>query len=392
MIGKKSTRAAEYAFASDVVKSPEFAILPAATRKAIQAHRSGLWGEKDTAHILDREFGAPDNDRHVVVHNLRLADGLGGFAQFDHILLSRFSRTAAIFESKNYAGRISKNNEDEWQVWYNGQRFPTDIPNPVAQVRRQRAVLEAWFRAKGHTKAFEKVGVFVVIPSDGSINRKAITGDVPLYKSDNVVAAWTEFGGSTPLSRLFSSGISGQHMLGIARQLIADHQPEEDIYIRLGIDPGSADPGPTVTPAQDTPAVATVPAQAPETQPVPLIMADTLPEPPPQIDEPSGTELETASIDSAPSDTPEPETRVHRKAKAGASVEVCAGIFERTLPDGRIAFRAAKDDELGKEALTSLCKGKAIWNPMFANWVCVPEFASEIRARLPNAIKVGRLP
>lgn len=385
MIAKKSTRAAEYAFASEVMKSPEFAILPAATRKAIQTHRSGLFGEKDTAHILDREFGARDNDRHVVIHDLRLPDGLGGFAQFDHILLSRVSRTAAIFESKNYAGRISRNSEDEWHVWYNGQRLPTDIPNPVAQVRRQRAVLEAWFKARGHTKAFEKIGVFVVIPPDGSLNRKTIPGDVPIYKSDNVVAAWMGFGGSTPLSRLFSSGISGQHMLGIARQLVADHQPEDDIYIRLGIDPGSPDPEPTGAPARDTPAVETIPEQEPVTQYAPSIMPDTMSAPPPQIEEQGEAEQETASMEEPSGDTPEPQIRVRRKA--GAAVEVCAGIFERTLPDGRIAFRAAKDDDIGREALSSLCKGRAMWNPLYSNWICEMEVADDVRASLPAAIQ-----
>ena len=131
MICRKSTRAADYAVASEVVRSDEFAALPAASQAAIRAHRSGMWGEKDTAFILDREFGGADNDRHAVIHNLRLPDGNGGFAQFDHILLSRFSRTAAIFESKNYAGKISKNAQDEWHVWYEGQRRPVDIPNPV---------------------------------------------------------------------------------------------------------------------------------------------------------------------------------------------------------------------------------------------------------------------
>ena len=65
-------------------------------------------GERETAYMLDHQFG-PDNDRNLLIHDLRLPDGQGGFAQFDHILLSRASRTASIFESKNYSGRISKN-------------------------------------------------------------------------------------------------------------------------------------------------------------------------------------------------------------------------------------------------------------------------------------------
>jgi hypothetical protein len=69
----------------------------------------------------------------------------------------------------------------------------------------------------------------------------------------------------------------------------------------------------------------------------------------------------------------------------------CVGIVERTLPDGRIAFRAARDDEIGREVLSALCKGKAIWNPRFSNWICVPDVADVIRAALPDAIRVGHV-
>ena len=101
---------------------------------------------------------APD---HALIHDLRIPDGIGGYAQFDHIVLSRLSRTAAIFEVKNYGGRLSRNTHDEWMVWYEGRRRPVSIANPLAQVRRQREVLSEWLRANQHDKAFEQIGVFV---------------------------------------------------------------------------------------------------------------------------------------------------------------------------------------------------------------------------------------
>lgn len=356
------------------MRDPDFKALPDRVRSALKNHARGLRGEKETAFMLDREFG-PGNDRHVLIHDLRIPDGQGGFAQFDHVLLSRFSRTAAIFESKNYAGTISKNAHGEWMVWYRGQHRPQNIPNPVAQVRRQRDVLAAWLKRKGHSKAFERIGVFVSVPATNNVDRSKVGDEEPIYKCDNLVAEWMPFGGTSTLSRLFSTGVSGPQMLAIADQLIADHVEEQDIYVRLGIHPGPDG------------SLAEPDASEAET-----------PDPEPIVDEPTETAVEPVITASEPA-SPAAEAAIAEKApplpgprKAGAQIEVCAGIRERTLPDGRIAFRAAKDDHIGREALTALCKGRAVWNPMFANWVCLPEIATEIRAGLPSAVQLAQLP
>lgn len=185
MIRKKSTRAAEIAFADEVMASDEFAALPERVRSTVRNHRQGMRGERETAYMLDHQFG-PDNDRNLLIHDLRLPDGQGGFAQFDHILLSRASRTASIFESKNYSGRISKNEHGEWMVWYRSQRQPQNIPNPVEQAKRQRKVLQAWLKRKGHDRAFAEVGVFVSVPPTAMIDRSKIGSDEPIYKCDNL--------------------------------------------------------------------------------------------------------------------------------------------------------------------------------------------------------------
>jgi hypothetical protein len=373
MIRKRSTRSAELALADEVMRDPDYGALPDRVRSALKKHVRGLWGEKETAFMLDRKFGSDDG--HVLIHDLRLSDGQGGFAQFDHVLLSRLSRTAAIFESKNYAGNISKNVHGEWMVWYRGQHRPQNIPNPVAQAQRQREVLAAWLKRKGHIKAFERIGVFVSVPATNDIDRSKIGNDEPIYKCDNLVAGWTPFGHTGTLSRLFSTGVSGPQMLAIADQLIADHVEEQDIYVRLGIHPG---------PDGNLAEVDTSQAEDPGPEPI--------------VDEPTEPAVEPVKAASEPA-PPAAEAAIAEKAplspgprKAGAQIEVCAGIVERTLPDGRIAFRAAKDDHIGREALTALCKGRAVWNPMFANWVCLPEIATEIRAGLPSAVQLAQLP
>lgn len=374
MIRKRSTRSAELALADEVMRDPDYEALPDRIRSALKNHVRGLRGEKETAFMLDRKFG-PDNDAHILIHNLRLPDGQGSFAQFDHILLSRLSRTASIIESKNYSGRISMNDHGEWTVWYNNQRFSTDIPNPVEQVKRQRDVLAAWLKRHGHTKAFERIGVFVSVPPEARIDRKRIKETEPIFKADNLVRAWEPFGMVSGIGRLFSTGVSTAQMTAIADQLIADHVEEEDIYVRLGIhfgpDGTSAEPDAS---------------QAADTDPEPIV--DTPEEPAP---EPVTVTSQPATPLSEPT-MPEMVFPSPGPRKAGAQIEVCAGIMERTLPDGRIAFQAAKDDHIGREALTALCKGRAVWNPMLANWVCPPEIATEIRAGLLNAVQLAQLP
>lgn len=228
--------------------------------------------------------------------------------------------------------------------------------------------------------------MFVSVPATNQIDRSKLGKDEPIYKCDNLVAAWTPFGGTSPLTRLFSTGVSGAQMLAIADQLIADHVEEPDIYVRLGIHPGVDQH----EPAADTIMVEEPdPEPIPEPEPAPVTEVASVPaieeEPPvvgaerPEPSLPQATDAEVAPRPSGP-------------RKAGAQIEVCAGIMERTLPDGRIAFRAAKDDHIGREALTALCKGKAVWSPMFANWVCPPEIAIEIRAGLPGAVQLAQLP
>lgn len=67
--------------------------------------------------------------------------------------------------------------------------------------------------------------------------------------------------------------------------------------------------------------------------------------------------------------------------KASALVPVIDGISERVLPDGRVAF-LAQSGAPAAEQLTAACKGRAIWNPRFRNWLCSAEQAAEIRDAL----------
>jgi hypothetical protein len=383
VIFKKSTRVQEIAFAEEVLEHPDFFALPEKVQRALRNHVRGLRGEKETAFMLDRKFGL-DNRNHLLLHDLRLSDGLGGFAQFDHIVFARLSRTAAIVESKNYAGRISKNEHGEWCVWYRGQRRPQNIPNPVEQVRRQRDVLEAWLRRNGWDKAFERVGVFVAIMPDAEIDRSKIGSDQPIYKADNLFREWLEFGGTTTLGRLFSSGVTPDLMLQMGKQLAAAHVPEEEVYIRLGI---AQSPDFQV----ETPSAEADDVEQLEPDQMVALASEPKPDPEPFDETASAPDL---VLESAPTNAvPEQIAIVDApSSKAGPAEQVCLGISQRQLPDGRIAFRANRNDDIAKEALASVCKGRAMWNPRFYNWICLPEAAAAIRDGLPAAIEAAQQP
>ena len=183
---------------------------------------------------------------------------------------------------------------------------------------------------------------------------------------------------------MFSTGVTAAQVVEIADQLIADHVQEGDIYTRLGIVPDSTDAADTSHTGDPSGPINML-----------IVQAASVPELPPYVEaepvtvHPAQSPSTSVAVECTVLEVSPPAKAV--PVKAGAPIEVCAGIVERTLPDGRIAFRAARDDEIGREVLSALCKGKAIWNPRFSNWICVPDVADVIRAALPDAIRVGHV-
>lgn len=379
MIVKHSTKADECADFAAFIASADFERLPERARKNALARRRGLEGERATAHILDRHFH--DRPDHVLLHDLRLPDGIGGFAQFDHIILSRLSRTATVVEVKNYRGRLSKNEHDEWLVWYEGRRRPIDIPNPLAQARRQKEVLRAWLKAQRHDLAFEKIGAFVIIPSDCSIDRSKVGRDVAIYKADNFIAAWAEFGGVSPFGRLFSSGVAAKSLMAIAQQLAASHHPDPRTFEDLVGLPSRKDEHPSAATVLKAEADS---AAEPEVVPTSDIDLVSLPDAP-EDTEPTCTAIEI--VEAAPvahveavTVTPVPSKPI-RAGKASGKIEVVPGIHERALPDGRIAFLSDETDG-ASDRLKSACDGLGRWNPRYRNWLTDPDQAAVVRETL----------
>lgn len=360
-------------------------------RRAIETEvytlRKGAQGERETAHILDRTYG--HSERVAVIHDLRLSDGLGGYVQFDHVLLHAFLKRVAVLETKNFSGRISKNEHDEWCVWYQNRRQPVEIPNPVAQADRAARLLELWLKAHKHSAAFRRVEGWVIVPPTCKIDRTRIAKGTRIVKVDNFHDRWTEdisFADATGFFTALSAGQLG----AVGAQLASQHVPPAYAWRRrFGINgiPNRAvastlrpeiqaakvatEPEPELeTKSETVPGAATVPPEGQDCAPIeeqqPVV--DSRPEPADQ----SATDEEKME--------PSP-TRTKTGAKASALVTVTEGISERVLPDGRIAF-LAQPGTPAAEQLTGVCKGRAIWNPRFRNWLCSAERAEEIRHAL----------
>jgi len=369
MIVKESTKTEECGALAAFMASAEFDRIPERARKEAMKRQRGLNGERSTAHILDRHFH--DATNHALLHDLRLPDGIGGFAQFDHVILSRLSRTAAVVEVKNYRGRLSKNEHNEWHVWYEGRRRPIDIPNPLEQARRQREVLRAWLKARRHDVAFETIEAFVIIPPDCSIDRSKIGADVPIYKADNFIAAWTRFGGITAIGKLFSTGVSAKTMLAIGAQLAGDHQPDpRAIEEMIGLRSSKATPAVDVDDAEDE--------GGEETEPAVTIQGDI--QTAASAAEASPIVVSTEPDATVVTNNTTPSIMV-ADGKASDRIEIVPGIYERVLPDGRVAFLAGKDEAEGVR-LKLACEGLARWNPRYRNWLTDMDQATVIREAL----------
>lgn len=360
-------------------------------RHAVEAElytiRKGAKGERETAHILDRIYG--HSERVAVIHDLRLPDGLDGYVQFDHLLLNRVLKRIAVLETKNFSGRISKNEHNEWCVWYQNRRQPVEIPNPVAQADRAARLLELWLEASKHSAAFRRLEGWVIVPPTCKIDRTRIGTGTRIVKVDNFHERWIEdvsFSDATG----FLTGLSVGQLRAVGMQLASQHvQPDYAWRRRFGINdmPNRAvasTPRPEIQPAN----VSAEPEAELETRSETLSEAVTVPpegqdgvplaEPAPATG--SRPEPQDQSATDQEEVEPAPNPRKHG-AKASVLVTVIEGISERVLPDGRIAF-LAQPGTPAAEQLTGVCKGRAIWNPRFRNWLCSAERAEEIRHAL----------
>ncbi|WP_379923750.1 nuclease-related domain-containing protein [Erythrobacter sp. R86502] len=359
-------------------------------RRAIETElytlRQGARGERETAHILDRTYG--HSERVVVIHDLRLPDGLGGHVQFDHLLLNRVLKRIAVLETKNFTGRISKNEHDEWCVWYPKKRHPVEIPNPVAQAERAARLLELWLEAHQHSAAFRRVEGWVIVPPTCKIDRTRIGTGTRIVKVDNFHERWIEDVSWTDTTG-FLTGLSVGQLRAVGAQLVSQHVPPYYAWRkRFSVAEMALSETALPTVLTDKPGIVeklpdtltegtTVPQEGQDT--IQLEDGATQVEHPDQADEGQTERAENSAADQK--DAESTTKRTKSAPKASALIPVVDGISERALPDGRVAF-LAQTGTPAADALAAICKGRAIWNPRFRNWLCPEDKATEIREAL----------
>lgn len=287
--------------------------------KQIRNVRTGAKGESDAAYFLKGEYGASEGV--IVINDLRLEID-GDFVQIDHLVLHRFQGAAWVLESKNWSGRMTCDEHGDWTVWYG--KKPKSVPSPVSQARRQCTMLRRWFDQHG-IETIRKIDPVVLISPTSSVNRTYLPPDTHVVKSDNFATWWQEQADQIGFAKALGmvgrhliQGMSHEEFIRVGERLVQAHQPLRTNWrAKLNL------------PQDGTRAVRA-------TDPVPVVKCRT----------DAAGKRDDARVISTP----------------------YGNVTIKPIGDKRFALRNDRNDEL-IEIVKASCKGKARWNPRFANWL-----------------------
>jgi hypothetical protein len=160
-------------------------------------------------------------------------------------------------------------------------------------------------------------------------------------------------------------------MLAIGAQLAGDHQPDpRAIEEMIGLRSSKATPAVDVDDAEEE--------GGEETEPAVTIQGDI--QTAASAAEASPIVVSTEPDATVVTNNTTPSIMV-ADGKASDRIEIVPGIYERVLPDGRVAFLAGKDEAEGVR-LKLACEGLARWNPRYRNWLTDMDQATVIREAL----------
>lgn len=279
--------------------------------------RSGISGERDAAHFLDREFGASENV--LIIHDLRFEID-GEFAQIDHLVLHRIQRSAWVLETKNHAGRLTCDEYGDWTVWRGAK--PQAIASPVNQARRQCEWLRLWLKRAG-IKPLRKIEPVVLISPTSSMNRTHLGPSDHVVKSDNFATWWGQQADGIGLvsalgivGKHLTSGMSQDEYHDLGKRLLSAHVRQESGWsARFAAEEGSA-----------------------------------------SLEEPAGRKQSVDCRWRADQDFP-------------LSVKTSLGIVTvARVSDGLLALRNEKNAGL-IELVRAACRGRARWQPRYRSWL-----------------------
>lgn len=288
-----------------------------AIKRQILMLQSGLRGERDAAHFLDRAFGA--SEKMLVIHDLRFEVN-GEFAQIDHLVLHRIQRSAWVLETKNHAGRLNCDEHGDWTVWRGSK--PQSIPSPINQAKRQCEWLRIWLEQHGF-KPLRKIEPVVLISPTSSMNRKNLGAYDHVVKSDNFRSWWDKQ--TDAIGFVSALGIVGQHLASGLSQ---------DEFVALGERLLSAH------------------VQAKRGWTARFAAA----------------EASTTGSDRVAGEIATDGANLACQRLPGTITTRFGSIMFTRVSDGLVALRNDKNAEL-IELVRSACKGKGRWQPRYRNWL-----------------------
>lgn len=320
-------------------------------QQQIDAIYRGIQGERDAAHFINREFGTAK--RMAVIHDVRLEHD-GDVAQFDHIVIHRIQGTAWVLETKNFSGRLSCDQHGDWTVWYGSK--PQPVPSPINQARRHCKFLKNWLKRHGIKNLHTIIPVVLISPTS-SVNRKHLTPVVHVVKSDNFGEWWSKetdaMGVGTTLFKMghwVLNNMSEDDMILLGKRLAGSHRPAQYDWramLRLPKDLDVKVPSPYAAVASE------------KSKPKPQRQA---PVPIAEMPLPSATDR-PPEISSSARDV------IDRALEAKIIDTPYGNITVTRLPDGRIAIRNEKNDDLIAKVKAACKSAGGQWNGRFSNWI-----------------------
>jgi len=121
--------------------------------RELEAIRTGVSGEKDSAYYIDFYFR--NSKKWAVIHDLRL-EHADKVAQIDHLLINRLF-DIYVLESKNFSYKLKITPEGEFQAYY-GKEY-IGIPSPIEQNKRHIFLLDLFL--KHHDILPKRMGISI---------------------------------------------------------------------------------------------------------------------------------------------------------------------------------------------------------------------------------------
>ena len=195
----------------------------------LRRRKAGIKGEKDSAYLIDFDFGKSPN--WAVIHDLRLVHN-GRTAQIDHLLINRWM-DVYVLETKHFHSGIKITEEGEFLRWNDFRKTYEGMPSPLEQNERHIMVLrDALASVNLPTRlgfsippAFQQ---FVLVAAGARISRPKKFDASRVIKADQLrKAIWRDVDKENPLFGMLRTAaklVSGETIEYVARQLAAMHQ------------------------------------------------------------------------------------------------------------------------------------------------------------------------